>query len=216
MSYYDLTLGNDENICYIINNDTYNRIYQIDVGGELAEYDAKYYYNSFTADEDELIAAVGTYFGKAGAKYEFSIIVNDAVVYNQKGVSDFGGYETIKLNKLVQIKKGDTFKIKFKNKLFAAESLRIPVKKGQSFGSADGKTWTDLSTKECVAILKAYTVSDLNITEGLVKYYTNKDPFVAKVGPGEKVVFEYGGKSYPCQADENGLAKLNIASKPGK
>ena len=29
----------------------------------------------------------------------------------QKGASNFGGYETIKLNKFVQIKKGDTFKV---------------------------------------------------------------------------------------------------------
>jgi hypothetical protein len=85
-----------------------------------------------------LIGAVGTYFKQAGMKYGFSISVNNVVVYEQKGVSSFGGYETIKLNKLVQIKKGDTFKITFKNRMFAVvDELRIPVKKGQSFGSAD-------------------------------------------------------------------------------
>ena len=216
VSYYDLSLGSDDNIYYIINNDTFNRIYQINAGGEITEFNAKYYYNSFTADEDELIAAVGTYFKNAGQKYAFSIIVNGVVVYEQTGVSDLKGFETIKLNKLVQIKKGDTFKIKFKAKLYSVDNLRIHVKKGQSFASNDGKTWTDLAKKDSVAIIKAYTVSDLNITESLVKYYTNKDPFVAKVGPGETVVFEYNGKTYTRQADENGLAKLNINSKPGK
>ena len=216
VSYYDLSLGSDDNICYIINNDTFNRIYQINVGGKITELTAKYYYNSFTADEDELIAAVGTYFKKAGIKYAVSISVNDAVVYEQTGVSNFEGFETIKLNKLVQIKKGDTFKIKVKAELYSADNLRIHVKKGQSFASNDGKKWTDLAKLNSVAIIKAYTVSDLNITENLVKYYTNKDPFVAKVGPGETVVFEYNGKTYKRQADENGLAKLNINSKPGK
>lgn len=149
-------------------------------------------------------------------KYGFSISVNNVVVYEQKGVSSFGGYETIKLNKLVQIKKGDTFKITFKNRMFAVDELRIPVKKGQSFGSADGKHWDDLSKLDAVAILKAYTVSDLNITQGLVKYYTNKEPFVAKVNPGEEVVFEFNGNKKTVKADENGLAKLNITCKPGK
>ena len=216
VSYYDLTLGSDDNIAYIINNDTYNRIYQINVGGQLATSTYKYYYNTFTADEDELIAAVGTYFDKAGMNYGVSIIVNDAVVYNQKGVSNFKGYETIKLNKLVQIKKGDIFKIKFENKMFAVDELRIPVKNGQSFASLDGKTWDDLAKQDAVAIVKAYTVSDLNITQGLVKYYTNEEPFVAKVGPGEDVAFEFNGNNYTVKADENGFAKLNITCNPGK
>ena len=57
-----------------------------------------------------------------------------------------------------------------------------------------GKICIDLASTKKVAILKAYIISDLNITENLVKYYTNKDQFVAKVGPGETVIFEYNGK----------------------
>ena len=108
VSYYDTSIEvGKQSIAYIVNNDSYGRIYQHDVGGN---YDCslsdKYYYNVFTADEDELIAAVGTIFDQSGRNYEFTISLNGVDVYSQKGVSKFGGYETIKLNKHIQIKRG--------------------------------------------------------------------------------------------------------------
>ena len=218
ISYYDTSFATSrESVGYIINNDSYNMIYQMDVGGEIKSYkNINYYANVFTANEDELIGAVGTYFVGTGLKYEFTISVNGVDVYTQDGISEFGGYSTIKLNKYVQIKKGDVFKITFKNKASVVEDLRIHTQKGTSFISRDGKTWTDLEEDGEVAILKAYTISDLNITQNLVKFYTNKKPFVSEVEPGEEVIFEFNGKTYKRQADENGLAKLDINSKPGK
>lgn len=218
VSYYDKSFAVDrESVGYIINNDSYNRIYQIDVGGEIKVVNNyNYYSNVFTADENELISAVGTYFDKNGRNYEFTISVNGVDVYSQKGISEFGGYSTIKLNKYIQIKKGDVFQITFKNKVPIRFDLRIHTQKGTSFVSKDGKAWIDLANTKNVAILKAYTISDLNITGNLVKYYKNDTPFVAKVGAGEKVVFEFKGKKYNRTADENGSAKLNINSNPGK
>ena len=218
VSYYDTSFATSlESVGYIINNDSYNRIYQIDVGGEIKLVNGyNYYYNVFTADENELIAAVGTYFDKTGRNYGFTISVNDVDVYSQNGISEFGGYSTIKLNKYVQIKKGDVFQITFKNKASLLYDLRIHTQKGTSFVSKDGKTWIDLASIKSVAILKAFTVSDLNITENLVKYYKNDTPFVAKVNAGEEVVFEFNGKKSTVIADENGLAKLNINGNPGK
>ena len=211
VSYYDTSIAFDSNVAFIINNDSYNRIYQHDVGG-LGEWSgaAKYYANLFVADEDELIGAVGTFFDGAGKDYELTISVNNVDVYTQKGVSKFGGYETIKLDKLIQIKKGDVFLIGFKNRMFYTNLLRIHVQKNQSFASADGKVWEDLYYGEAIAILKDYTVSDINITKSLEKYYTNDTPFVAEVGPGEEVIFEFNGENYTVKADENGLAKLEI------
>ncbi len=211
VSYYDTSIADEPSVAYIINNDSYNRIYQHNVGGigEWAE-NAKYYANKFIADEDELIAAVGTFFDVAGKNYEFSISVNDVEVYTQKGVSKFGGYETIKLDKFVQIKKDDTFLIKFKNMMYYDRLLRIHVEKDQSFASSDGKSWKDLSTEDIVAILKAYTVSDINITTNLEKYYNNETIFVAQVGPGEEVIFEFNGENTTVKANENGLANLTI------
>lgn len=217
LSYYDKSFADKESVCYIINNDSYNRIYQHDVGGEgkwLPE--SEYYANIFTADKDELIGAVGTFFNQSGRKYEFTISVNDVDVYTQTGVSKLGGYETIKLDKLVQIKKGDKFKVTFKNMVYVAHNLRIHTQSGQSFVSDNTKEWEDLSKVYFVAILKAYTVSDLNITRSLVKYYKNDTPFVAKVGAGENVTFQFKGIEYTVKADENGLAKLNITESPGK
>ncbi len=141
VSYYDTSIGvGKQSIAYIVNNDSYGRIYQHDVGGnyDRSQYD-NYYYNVFTADEDELIAAVGTIFDQSGRNYEFTISINGVDVYSQKGVSKFGGYETIKLNKYIQIKKGDVFKVKFKNTLFYRHNLRIHTVNGQSFASKDGK-----------------------------------------------------------------------------
>ena len=217
VSYYDTSIAYVPSVAYIINNDTYNRIYQNDVGGigEWSHY-TKYYANKFIADEDELIAAAGTFFEKAGSEYELMIAVNGVDVYSQKGISKFGGYETIKLDKYVQIKKGDSFTIGFKNKLFYTNLLRIHVQKNQSFSSEDGKVWTDLANQNVVAILKAYTVSDINITQNLIKYYNNESPFVAKVNPGDEVTFEFNGEKHTVKADENGLAKLEIDCDVGE
>ena len=216
LSYYDTSFGDKESVCYIINNDSYNRIYQHDVGGDWKWIpESKYYYSVFTADEDELIGAVGTCFDKSGREYEFTISVNDVDVYTQKGISKFYGYETIKLDKLVQIKKGDKFKVTFKNMLCVVSDLRIHPQYGQSFVSDSSKEWEDLAKVMFVAILKAYTVSDLNMTKSLVKFYGDETPFVAEVNASEEVIFEINGNSYPVKADENGLAKLEINYKPG-
>ena len=216
LSYYDTTFGDKESVCYIINNDSYNRIYQHDVGGEGKWVpEGKYYANVFTADEDELIGAVGTFFNQSGREYEFNISVNDINVYTQKGISKLSGYETIKLDKLVQIKKGDKFKVTFKNMLYVAHDLRIHPQAGQSFVSDNGKEWEDLRKVLFIGILKAYTVSDLNITNNLVKYYKNDTPFVAKVGANETVIFEFSNKNYTVIADENGSAIIPIDSDVG-
>ena len=216
VSYYDPTFGDKESVAYIINNDSYNRIYQHDVGGEgkwLPE--SVYYVNVFTADEDELIGAVGTFFNQSGREYEFNISVNDVDVYTQKGISKLRGYETINLDKLIQIKKGDKFKVTFKNMVYVANNLRIHPQSGQSFVSDSSKEWEDLSKVMFVAILKTYTVSDLNITNNLVKFYKNDTPFVAHVGANETVIFEFGDKNYTVIADANGLAKLPIDADVG-
>jgi C1A family cysteine protease len=216
LSYYDPTFGDKESVCYIVNNDSYNRIYQHDVGGEGKWIpEGKYYANIFTAEEDELISAVGTFFNQSGREYEFNISVNDVLVYTQKGISKLSGYETIKLDKLVQIKKGDKFKVTFKNMLYVANDLRIHPQAGQSFVSDNGKEWEDLRKVLFIGILKAYTVSDLNITNNLVKYYKNDTPFVAKVGANETVIFEFGNKNYTVIADENGSAIIPIDSDVG-
>lgn len=215
ISYYDTSLADKESVCYIINNDSYNRIYQHDVGGDWKWIpESKYYYSVFTADEDELISAVGTCFKESGVEYEFTISVNDVDVYTQKGISKFYGYETIKLDKLVQVKKGDKFKVTFKNMLCVVHDLRIHSQYGQSFVSDNSKEWEDLAKVMFIAILKAYTVSDLNITENIETHSCDAQ-FVAKVNPEEKVTFEINGETINATADENGLARFVRNYEPG-
>ena len=218
VSYYDKSFADDVSIAYLINNDSYNRIYQLDVGGDKGYYkDSKYYLNEFTAEKDELIAAVGTYFDNPGQSYELAIGVNGIAVYTKTGVSSFGGYETIKLDKYVQIKKGDVFRVVFQNKAPLILNSRIHLLPDKSLVSTDvnGDTWIDLAGVNAVAIAKAYTITDINITNPLVKYYGNDTPFIAKVGPGETVIFEFDDENYTVIADENGIAKLPIDKDTG-
>ena len=216
LSYYDKSLADKESVCYMIDNSSYSRIYQNDVGGDGAWMpESKYYANVYTADEDELIGAVGTFFNETGREYEFTISVNDIDVYTQKGTSKLSGYETINLDKLVQIKKGDKFKVTFKNMLYRINNLRIHPQKGQSFVSDESMEWEDLAKVYFVAALKAYSVPDINITNNLVKYFEDDKKFVAEVGAGEEVTFEINGQTQKVKADENGLAKLDVNYNPG-
>ena len=217
VSYYDTSIGTDlPGVAYVITNESYDKIYQHDVGGENALYSKiPMYLSEFTAEEGTVIASVGTQFEKAGMKYELGIIVNGVVLLTQKGTSKYGGYETIQLNKLVQLNKGDKFRVVFINKLHAVFDTRIPVQSGKSFFSIDGgDTWGDLKTLKSIAIVKAYTINDIKATKNVVGFYKNTS-FTAKVSPGQKVTFVFNKKNYYRTAGADGLAKLNINVKPG-
>lgn len=217
ISYFDGSFASKKELTgYVIKNDVnYDMVYQHDIGGDLVLLDAKYYMNKYIAEEDGLIAAVGTYFDSSNLNYEFSVFVNDVEVYNHKGASEFRGYSTIPLNKYIKIKKGDTFKVIFKNKAPALTDGRTPIDKNVTFQSDDGKTWDDLSDTHRVAVLKVYTIPDLNIADDLVKYYGDDTPYTANVQPGDKVTFEINGITATVIVDENGTAKLGVDLKPG-
>lgn len=184
-------MGKDAtSIAYVITNESYDRIYQHDIGGE-NYYHKKVsaYFNRFVAEEDALITAVGTQFTKAGMEYAVAIAVNDIEMYTQKGNSKYGGYETIKLNSLIQVKKGDKFDIAFVNKMYSVGDTRIPVESGKSYASADnGKTFQYLKSVKKIAIVKAYTIDDIKVTKNLVKYYKNTKQFTAKVSRAKRLL----------------------------
>ena len=217
ISYYDETLATAHKpIAFVIrNNETYDMNYQHEVSGLLGIYNIPYYKNTYVAEKDGLISAVGTFFNKTDASYQFTVYVNGVNVYSQNGVSSFRGYETIKLNDYIQIKEGDKFEVVFKNKIPYMASSRLHDQENVSFLSDDGKTWVDLNDQGSVALLKVYTVEDLGIASNLVKYYTNSAPLVATVGAGEEVIFELNGVERKVVADENGSAKLPINLNPG-
>ena len=98
--------------------------------------------------------------------------------------------------------------------MFYRTNLRIHTVNGQSFASKDGKKRDDLGDFDQVAILKAYAVQDLNISQNMVDYYYGGS-FIAKVNASEKVIFEINGKNISDTADDNGLAKLELKYAPG-
>ena len=64
--------------CIFTNNIDYHVNYQTDLSG-LHDFDGNYtqYSNEFTAEYDDLIAGVGTYFNQSGIDYSFDIYMNN-------------------------------------------------------------------------------------------------------------------------------------------
>ncbi|WP_298500036.1 C1 family peptidase [uncultured Methanobrevibacter sp.] len=215
VSYYDTSFGAVDFLAAfdIKNNITYDMIYQQELGGQgITPTNYTYYMNKYIAEDDSLIAAVGTIFVNV-TDYEFSVLVNGVSVYNQSGVSDYEGYSTIKLSKCIPVKKGDEFAVIFKNIAVTPVLSRVITPTNVSFGSNDGVNWEDLSMVGSAAILKVYTI--LDSTKDLEKYYSDDAPIEINVNPGEKVTFEINGISATVVADENGTAKLGVNLDPG-
>ena len=88
--------------------------------------------------DDDLIAAVGTYFSKVGEKYTIQVYVNGKLVYTQKGVSEYQGYATIPLDKYIKVSKGDSFFI-------SVESSTVPLVVFSRGYSSDNSSFIILS-----------------------------------------------------------------------
>ena len=233
LSYYD-TSFNTQNpqqypyyAAYLFNNTVpYNKNYQTDAG-QLNNFvdQYKYFSNTYTALEDDLIAAVGTYFDSEGVDYEFDIYVNGVLKHTQNGVSPFAGYHTIKLTQYVPISANDTFKVVFKNSSLPFEyNSRHHHKENVSFGSVDGVNWEDLAKDNVTAILKVYTVAKPVVPSKPV-ITGNKDVFMlysagtsykvrvtidGKAVVGEYVTFKFNGVTKKVKTDSKGYATYKI------
>ena len=123
--------------------------------------------NVFEALDDDLIAAVGTYFDSEGNDYTVEIYVNDELKLTQTGVSPYFGYQTIKLNKYIPIKEGDVFKAVITSNVAPTVNLtyvRSHYTQNISFISFDGEPMQDAYDLGYIACLKVYTVADSNKT----------------------------------------------------
>ena len=170
---------------------------------------------------------MGTYFNESGIDYSFDVFVNGVKAYTQSGFSEFAGFRTIVLDKYIQIKAGDRFKVVFKSNSVPYQAFsRVHYKDGMSFISKDGGSWEDLSCANKTVCLKVYTVGDDS------KIINNKDITVdydggsyfsvnvvtadgrAVVGAGVK--FTINGKTTTVKTDSNGMAKIRITDVPKK
>lgn len=207
VSYCDRKLaqvGTSESAYTFILNDSrrYDNNYQYDIIGKTGYFssneDQIYYQNIFKATNNEILTAVSTYFEKL-TNWDLSIYVNDILKLTQNGVND-AGYYTIRLNELIPLSIGDSFKIIFK--ISGNGTFRIPIseksytnkflsKEGLSFFSYDGSTWFDLYTSSTpsVASIKAFTLLNkvnTNITLNITDNQINPVEIIATI------VDEYG------------------------
>ena len=180
VSYYDFSIGSlcksndstNEQFNYVVlleNNDNYSNLYQYDTVVNSLETFSNYvcYKNVYTAQKDENIAAVGSYFMQK-SDYEVEIYVNDKLVYTQSGTVEMPGYRTIRLNRFVEVFKDDVFSAVIKiNKSAEGHNYIIveysdlyysTIKANTSFLSYDSDDdWMDLYEYECTAPIKVYT-----------------------------------------------------------
>ena len=240
VSYYDKTIGvNLFGILGVLfeNTVSYNKNYQYDFIGIWGFLDNDddvdrhgmpiTYANRFTAVDDDLMAAVGTYFNQSGVNFTIKIEVNGETLLTQEGVSPYGGYHTIKLNKYVSVKKGDKFVVYVtSNTLPVSKSPRLKYESNVSMTDYWGN-WTDIFVKyNSVACIKAYTLeddsriidnNDISVDYGGGKCFTVKVTTVdGHAVVGAVVEFTVNGKTAPVKTGTDGIAKVIITDVPGK
>ena len=175
VSYYDESILNTCDDIYgaggftfIINNtETYDKIYQYDVGGISNWLESnKYgnYSNEYISSGNELIKAFGTYVSDLTNNYTVSIYVNNVLKHTQKGLFTHLGYETVQVTKSINVKTND--KIKVVLELVSSSTVQIPISESKytrivstTNSYVNGKTNSD-----SVACLKLYT-SEINKSE---------------------------------------------------
>jgi C1A family cysteine protease len=214
ISYYDLTLST-ESIAYAIVNvegtDNYNHNYQYDTKGTLISMgynsDSSWFANQFKATDNSPLAAFSLYTFVPNSTYEAYIYVNDKLSYSQNGSISNPGYNTIKLNSLVDLNRDDIFRIAIKLTcpgfiypiaLETADSSMITKTNAdlnQSFVSPDGINWYDISQATDVLYMELGSLSykKMNDTNVCIKAFTSKLNTTIVAG---SVTTVYNGRKY--------------------
>lgn len=236
ISYYDLTLSK-ENIAYAIVNvedaDNYNHNYQHDPTGSLVNLgfnnDYAWFANQFTSLDDSQLAAFSLYTFTVNSTYEAYVYVNDKLAYSQNGSIRNPGYNTVKLNRLIQLYGNDTFKVVIK---LTTPGFKYPIaiettvedwidnvsaKPNQSFISPDGLNWHDISQptmtlfKDWGMALGYRNMSEANVC---LKVFTVKS---ATVIIAKSVATVYNGGKYLTvtlkDSNNNAMANKKITIK---
>ena len=216
ISYYDVSIAIDiPSMTFDIkNNNNYDKLYQHETDyNDILNY--TYAMNKFVAQENLMIAAVGSFINQVDS-YDYSILVNGEKVYEQNGTFDYIGYATVELDECIPVMKGDEFAVISKSTQQNSGTIRTHAEPHVSFASNDGIEWKDLTEDNISAIIKVYTINLDIYTQDLVKIYKNDSKFEANIGiVNETVIFEINGRNYTRVSDENGTASMAINLGPG-
>lgn len=236
ISYYDTCFAMKNSYAYMISNtEQYNKNYQYDLQGNLGYLNIfNQYKNVYIAEDDDLIGAVGTYFNQSNVTYTIKVYVNDSLKYVQTGASVFGGFNTIKLDTYVPIKKGDKFAVEIKSNSapFLVGSRQHYLNNWSYFyyGGEEAGWYSSMDAVPGTPLIfpiKVFTVvddsklvdnTDMTVDYASGKYFTVKVVTAdgKKVGAGEKVTFLINGKKTVVTTDINGVAKVKITGAPNK
>jgi len=180
LSYYDPTYGgfNDTNYynielySFLVNNTPeYTNIYQYDALStqKITFVGKAVMKNIYTADKEETLAAVGTYFIDKSS-YKLKIYINDELVHTQTSNITERGYRTITLDKYYLLNKNDEFTIELEIESLERNNTEIYYQYKQSHNDGyhenlsyiiyDGEHWIDCYNylDKGAITLKAYTL----------------------------------------------------------
>lgn len=182
VSYYDSNIGT-HNVVFsgVEEAGNYDRIYQSDYCGWVGQLgygnEKGYFSNVYTAQEEEVLSAVGFYATGKNTEYEVF------VVHDFKGTESFAekiavkegkvknaGYYTVELKEGIALKKGERFAVVVKIRTpgserpiaieYAADEATktVDISDGEGYISLYGKSWDNTeSTQGCNICLKAFT-----------------------------------------------------------
>ena len=185
ISYYDTRIGRDNAMFTAESATDYARVYQYDPLGWVANFgfgsDTAYYANVFTSAGNEQVKAVGFYTTAMDTEYELRVYTNPdqgpissaGFASTENGTIHLPGYHTISLPTPVSLKKGEKFSAAVKvvtEGWSTPVAIELPINgytsgatasAGQSYISADGAGWADLTQSEpnTNVCLKVYTTA---------------------------------------------------------
>ena len=185
ISYYDSKIGRDNVIFKAADSvDRFDRIYQYDQLGWTSSYgyssNTAWFASVFTASSDAQLAAASWYAPATNVSYELFVYLDPTLgpinpnswVLKQTGSLPNAGYYTVPLNQMIPLTAGHKFSVVVKlttpgyNYPISYESRIIgytstaSANAGESYISAYGTSWTDLTTKfsNASVCLKAFTI----------------------------------------------------------
>jgi C1A family cysteine protease len=184
VSYYDSRIGGEGAIFTAESKTNYLRQYEYDPLGWVVSYglstDSAYFANVFTSQGQEDLSAISFYTVATNAQWKASVYtdvvggpVSRTPVTTMSGTFSLPGYHTVSLDQKVPLKSGEKFSVvvwittpgydypvavEYPYKGFSSQAT---AHKGESYVSADGNSWTDITTTltNTNVCLKAFTVA---------------------------------------------------------